>query len=418
MRDYWNSLRLFNRNIRFFLVATAVHGFVYFGIYSLLLNLYLLRLGYGSQFIGLVNGLGPLMLAVVSLPAGMLSRRFGSRKILFWGYLVTALGLGLLPLSGLLPEGARQAWIAGVYALGWMGGALAMVNFSPFLMAWTEEKERSYAFAIQSALFPLAGFLGSFLGGALPNFFASLLDSTLDSPIPYRNALLVAAVIELLTLFAIWQTDEGGETAVSSQTTQDSNAPPPYRIIILFTLVSLLTVAGEWTMRVYFNVYLDSELSVPTTLIGALSAGALFMGLLAFASPRAAARWGRKRVVLMGVLGVFVAFLPLIFISHWLAVGLGYMIVVGAISLQSPTFLVFSQSVVEPRWRTTISSSIAMSLGISIALTSFGGGYIISAFGFKTLFVIGGMAGLLGAIIVWRFLPKQPTVAAAPATAD
>ena len=41
MRDYWDNLRLFNRNIRFFLTATAVHGFVFFGIYTLLLNLYL-----------------------------------------------------------------------------------------------------------------------------------------------------------------------------------------------------------------------------------------------------------------------------------------------------------------------------------------------------------------------------------------
>ena len=36
MRDYWDNLKLFNHNVRFFLLATAVHGFVFFGIYSLL----------------------------------------------------------------------------------------------------------------------------------------------------------------------------------------------------------------------------------------------------------------------------------------------------------------------------------------------------------------------------------------------
>ena len=55
-----------------------------------------------------------------------------------------------------------------------------------------------------------------------------------------------------------------------------------YFLMTLFALVSLLTIAGEWTIRVYFNVYLDSVLTIPTALIGGLSAGALLMGLTAF----------------------------------------------------------------------------------------------------------------------------------------
>ena len=418
MRAYWENIRLFNRNVRFFLTATAVHGFVFFGIYSLLLNLYLLRLGYGSEFIGIVNGIGPLMLALFSLPAGVVSRRYGGRKVMMGGYFVMALGLGSVPFAEFVPATIRQYWITSTYALGWGAAAFVIVNFSPFLMAWTGEKERNYAFAIQSAMFPVAGFLGSFFGGTLPVFFANVADLTLDSPIPYRNALLVACAIDFLAAFAIWKTDEAEETAVIIPTTQKGSSPPPYRLIILFTLVSLLMVSGEWTMRVYFNVYLDAELSVHTTLIGTLSAGALFMGLFALLSPQAAARWGRNRVVFIGLMGVFTSFLPLIFVGHWLAAGLGYMILIGAVSLSNPTFLVFSQDVVEPRWRTTIASSISMSVGLGVAVTSFGGGYIIAAFGYQTLFVLGASAGLLGAFIVWRFLPRgqQTPITAVEAT--
>ena len=420
MRDYWDNLKLFNRNVRWFLLATAVHGFVFFGIYTLLLNLYLLRLGYGPEFIGLVNGVGPLMLALFSIPAGIVSRRFGSRRVMMGGYLMSAVTLGLLPLSNLLPEAIRQPWLVGVYALTWTSGAFIIVNFSPFLMAWTGEKERNYAFAIQSALFPVAGFLGSFLGGTLPTLFANLADVTLASPLPYRNALLVAAFIDLLAAWATWQTTEGDEageeTAVVTEV--EDSSPPPYRLITLFTLVSLLTITGEWSLRVYFNVYLDSELSAPTSLIGVLSAGALFMGLTALLSPQVAARWGRQRAVLIGPLGVFVAFLPLIFVAHWWAVGVGYMILMGAVSLNNPTFLVFSQSVVAPRWRTTIASTISMSIGIAVALTSFGGGYIITTYGYQTLFVIGAVAGLLGAAIVWWSFPQEATSTVAPAAAD
>jgi MFS family permease len=417
MRDYGDNLRLFNRNIRFFLLAAAVHGFVFFGIYALLLNLYLLRLGYVSKFIGLVNGIGPLMLAVFSLPAGLVSGRWGSRRVMLWSYFVLAVSFGLTPLSEILPETLRQVWIVVTYAGGWIGGAFAIVNFAPYLMAWTGEQERSYAFALQSAAFPVAGFLGSLIGGALPNLFAMLADLTLDSPHPYRNALLVAAVVELMAVWAIRQTAEIPETNTTTTSQTTSHIPPPYRLMFLFALVSLLTVGGEWTMRVYFNVYLDSELTVPTALIGALSAGALLMGLAAFLSPQAAARWGRNRLILTALFCYPVAFLPLIFIPHWLAVGLGYMLLIATVSIMTPTYLVFSQSSVEPQWRTAVSSAISMSIGLGIALTSLTGGSIIASYSFQTLFIIGAIAPLIGAIIFWYFFrphhivtPRPPVV--------
>jgi AAHS family 4-hydroxybenzoate transporter-like MFS transporter len=187
--------------------------------------------------------------------------------------------------------------------------------------------------------------------------------------------------------------------------------------MFLFALVSLLTVGGEWTMRVYFNVYLDSELTVPTALIGALSAGALLMGLAAFLSPQAAARWGRNRLILTALFCYPVAFLPLIFIPHWLAVGLGYMLLIATVSIMTPTYLVFSQSSVEPQWRTAVSSAISMSIGLGIALTSLTGGSIIASYSFQTLFIIGAIAPLIGAIIFWYFFrphhivtPRPPVV--------
>jgi len=416
MKEYWETIKNFNSNIRYFLISGAVHGFVYFGIYALLLNIYLLRLGYEPKFIGLVNGLGPLMLAVFSLPAGIVSRRFGSRRVMLWSYVGVVISDGLLPLSEWLPEEIRPTWIIGTYVMAWISSAFLIVNFGPYMMAWSGEGERNHVFAIQAASFPVAGFLGSFLGGTLPNLFARLANVTLDSPTPYRNALLVAAAIELLTIVALMQTAEAEvETDVSITTQSMDDTPPPYRLIILFSLVNLLAIAGEWTMRVYFNIYLDSVLATPITVIGILSASAQVMGLTAFLAPQAAARWGRNRVVRLGLFSVFIAFIPWIMIAHWLAVGVGYVILVAVLSLTYPILGVFGQSVVEPRWRTMMSSAGTMSIGVGIALTSLGGGYVIASSGFKTLFVLGALASLLGAGVVWLFLPHEPAVEATPA---
>ncbi len=108
MTDYLAAVRLFSRDIRYFLLSVALNGFAFFGIYALLFNLYLLRLGYDTAFIGLVNAVGPLALAFGSLPSGVLSRRIGSRRALLSGYLLMGVTVLLLPLG----EGFVQPWQA------------------------------------------------------------------------------------------------------------------------------------------------------------------------------------------------------------------------------------------------------------------------------------------------------------------
>ena len=56
LHTYIQAVRLFNRYVRLFLVSATLFGFAVFGgIYPILLNLYLLRLGYGPEFIGLLD---------------------------------------------------------------------------------------------------------------------------------------------------------------------------------------------------------------------------------------------------------------------------------------------------------------------------------------------------------------------------
>src|SRR5437763_6343971 len=75
----WGVLRPFNRSIHLWLLAFAAAGFTYFGVQAVLFNLYLLRLGFEPQFIGLLIGSGQLVFALAALPSGELGRRVGVR---------------------------------------------------------------------------------------------------------------------------------------------------------------------------------------------------------------------------------------------------------------------------------------------------------------------------------------------------
>ena len=422
MNKYISLIKQFKKDLRLFYLATAMQGFIFFGIYSLLLNLYLLRLGYGPKFIGTVNGVAPLVLAVGSLPAGLLSRRIGSRKGLIIGYFGIAVGFGLLPLFGLLPASPamQEAWIVGSYALAWLFAALLIVNYGPFIMEQTAESERNHAFAIQSALFPIAGFIGSLVGGLLPGFFAQMANISLDFPLPYRNALLLAAALYLIPTFIIMRTAELDRAENEHNEEINSGSKAPVRLMIVVAFVSLLLVTGDWTIQLYLNVYLDTILKVPTALIGSLLGAGRLLGLTAFFSPLVMGRFGHKKTLMWSSIIAALTFLPLILIGHWVAAGISFMALIAVASILNPTYNRFSQSIVEPEWRTTMASVVSMSTGIAIAITAFGGSILITRFGFQALFIAGAALMLIGGIIFGIAFRerKQPFKGMVTAAAD
>ena len=147
----------------------------------------------------------------------------------------------------------------------------------------------------------------------------------------------------------------------------------PYRLILVLALVMLLRSAGEWGMRIFFNVYLDAGLQVSTVLIGALEATGQLLGVAALAAPLVMVRWGKMRTIGWGIVGMACMYSPLILVAHWAAVGLGFIGMIALAALTSPAFNVFGQESVLPRWRTTVSGAMNMAMGVSIAGMAFGG---------------------------------------------
>ena len=109
---YLHILRGFNRDVRLYLITTMLIGLtVDGGVYTVLFNLYLLRLGYGPEFIGLVNGSGMLLFALFCLPAGALSGRLGNRRMMIAGLTLLLIGCGLLPFAEIHTGNWRAGWL-------------------------------------------------------------------------------------------------------------------------------------------------------------------------------------------------------------------------------------------------------------------------------------------------------------------
>src|SRR5205823_12459305 len=103
-----NMLRPFNRSVHLWLLAFALVGFTYFGAQAVLFNLYLFRLGFEPQFIGVLVGSGQVLFALAALPAGALGQRMGVRGAFISGLCLIGIGYAMLLLVETVPH---PAWV-------------------------------------------------------------------------------------------------------------------------------------------------------------------------------------------------------------------------------------------------------------------------------------------------------------------
>lgn len=393
-----------------YLVGAALVGFALDGgVYAVLLNLYLVRMGYGPELIGMINSSGQLTFALFSLPAGALGSRWGSRRALLLGMSMMMIGTLIAPFADTLPQSWWIPWLVVNSIVIYMGMALFFVNTSPFVMEAVEAQRRAQVFSIQTGMMSLASFAGSLLSGLLPPVFASMLGTDLSQPAPYRYALLIAGVALIPALMAIYSSRPAlvphEEPAVSPQAGADvKRMSPILGLILVIALVRLLQVAGIASTNTFYNVYLDSQLHVPIAQIGLIVATGRLLGVpSALTSSTLAARFGAKNVVIGSSLLTALAILPMAFIEHWLAAAFTFVCVVSLSWIRYAISQIFFLELVPPSRRAIVAGVTEMAAGLTFTGMTFGGGFIITLFGYRTLFLTGATMTLLSVIIFWLY---------------
>src|SRR3954469_19119079 len=320
----WRVFRAFNCGTHIFLIVCALDAFGYFGIQAVLLNLYLLRLGYGAQFIGLLIASGQLIWAIAALPAGAIGRRLGLRATLILSSILAALGMGLLLLVEVLPRPVWILWLFGCWAILWIGAALYRRKRPLYLMHVTTAATRKHAFAAQGAVLAFMGFAGSLVAGWLPEVLVPWAGGSLEQASPYRYALWAAPVSYLLCAL-LWTGARPVRVVKTSAAV--STTSKPLGLFVLVVLLVFLQTASEGALS-FFNVYLDTHLGVPTPQIGSiLSIGQLLSIVGVLAVPHLLLRFGAPSTLTWTTLGVGIAMVPLALFPHWFPATIGFIIV-------------------------------------------------------------------------------------------
>ena len=401
--SYFDEFRRFNRDIRMYFLAAGLLGFSYFGIVTVLLNLYLLRLGYDTKFIGLVNGSTALAFATTSVGAGIVGTRWGYRRAVMLGLGLVGLSAALLPLGEMAAGMTRNTLIVVIRFMGGLGFAFYTVNSNPYLVASASIEERNAVFAMQVALPPFVGFFGSIVAGLLPALFAAGLGLTTDHPAPYRYPLIIAGVIMLPGVLAVMTTSDIPPIRRRRRVDGGPN-PAPYAIITLLSLTALLRMTGEGAARSFFNVYLDDGLGISTANIGMLTAiGQILAGPTALVAPALMMRRDKTTLVVMATLGIAASLVIMGLFPHWLAVGVGFMGVLGMLSVTRAVTNVVYMEIVPPDWRGSVSGITSMAMGTGFSSMALGGGYMIPYIGYQGVFFIGAGMVTMSALCFWLY---------------
>lgn len=414
---YGHTLRATNRNARTILLISAIMGLcIDGGIYAVILNLFVLRLNFGPEFVGQINSVANLTFAASSLAAGWLGSRYGSRRILIIGLGIAAVGALMLPLADLVAQSWRPAWLRVTLVLIYGGLAFYFVNSGPFLIRVTVFSARGAIFAIQSAIGGLASFVGGLIGGILPAIFATVMAVSMLGAAPYRVPLLLVGLLIVVAFFIALRTREPEADEAEPETVgAKPGAPRPrsaYSLIIFMSVVRFLQVAGVGAVVTFFNVYLDDGLHVATPVIGVVAASARLLAVpVALLGPVLARRVGYGEAAVLGSLGSVLSMAPLILIPTPAAAGIGFVGLLAFTSIRYPTFYVFMMERTPPRLRAAMTGAGEMAAGLSFALVSLAGGYIIVRYGYDSAFLLGAVLTLAGTVLfglyVW-WLRKRP----------
>ena len=438
LTEYLQEFGRFQRNARLYLISNALSG-ITIGMILVVYNLYLVSLGYKTDFIGLVLFVGTIGAGIAIFPAGVCVDRFGGKSILIWSSLLIGIaGIGQFLFRQPLPL-LTSVFIAGV------GGAFVLVVNAPFLTMHSTPTERSLLFSLNIVLTLATTVLGEIIGGALPLWLKAL--PALMMPLPpwlswllasqsvsrsYQLTLLCAGLIavpSLLPLFfmdndrpasssdrALFQRDRISLVPKVLSTVKSWRLQTDWRTtlgnpLIVMVVVQVLVGMGAGLFIPYFNIYFVQHLGASSALFGVIDGGANAMNAaLTLVAPWLALRIGKVNTITLTRL-LSIPLLLIVGLTNILPLAaLLYLFRQGMMDMPVGILQVFSMEIVSKQHRGLANSSYQAAFQVAGAITAPVGGLIIAHLGFAPVFIGGAVLYLCAIALFWGRFGRRGSI--------
>ncbi len=399
---YFATLRHFSRNAKLFLSYALLSG-LGTGIWNVMFNLYLLRLGYATTFVGLFWMVDMLFHGLFAFPAGLIGDKIGRRKTFI---LATAFNI---VARGALLFTRDPALLLVLAALAGMGEGFHAVAGAPFMMENSEPEERPYLFSLNSSFLMVSIFVGSLSGGILPLFWAGILDVPALDPAAARWALVISLPLTFAALVPLALIRERVVELVESfRDLFTLRNVVNFEVIAKLSLCAVLVGVGFGMTSRFFNLFFNMAHDATDTQVGTfLAIGALGSAAVVLLSPYVTRRWGMAMGIMLTQM-VSVPFLLLMTLSSNLPLVVFLFVVRGAIySISMPLRNQLSMAFVVSRERATTAGLTHMAFDLGGAIGAVVVGALIVGGEFLGAFSVAAGLLIVPAVLYYVFFAKM-----------
>ncbi len=171
------------------------------GIYDVIFNLYILRLGFREDFLGLMLSLVSISTGLFAIPAAMFCDRAGRKNTL----LLSCLLLSVILLQSFTPPPQHSCWLFSAFSMVYPHRSRLLQRPHSWLKIPRVMKGCT-CFRCTTLLYTIGVMMGNLAGGTLPQVFINSLNIEPTGSGAYQLSLyasLFAVLISLLPLLLI-----------------------------------------------------------------------------------------------------------------------------------------------------------------------------------------------------------------------
>ena len=355
-----------------------------FGLVLFTLPLYLPRTEFSNMAVGLIASTYPITETIVGPAMGILADRFGRKRWIYCGLILSTLALFAFTLSRSIP------YLAVVHAV--QGVAAAMIIVSSLTMvtdvSTTSNRGR------EMGVYDFAN-----LGGYVAGIFAAGLLSRLGSVVdPFYFGSGLAAIGAVLAYLKIKETGTHSRRAALSPLETMRRLLRERRAAAMFPIwLSVTTFIG---MALTFGPRLGPS---PLLTSAVLAAAVLALGITQPFFGHLSDRYGRDRLMMIGMvslIGFFATVITVLRRSSTLIYAVPFLVAFGAGSFAfAPAALASLGDFAPEKGRGTTMGVFSVVISLGTIIGPLLGGYLLDHYGVLSLFYAGAVI-LIGALVI------------------
>lgn len=372
--DYAARMKSFSHNARrylFFVFLTTLNA----GIYGVIFNLYILRLGFHEDFLGLILSLTSTMIGLFAIPSALVCDRIGRKNTLLLSSAIQV--LSLLFLYSTTSE-SLLAFFSITYGIS---SSMYLVVGAAFLVENSSPYERMHLFSYYYVIYTIAILMGNMIGGVLPDVLSRTLLSGPQGALAFRLTLylsIVAAVIAFIPLLSIKER-KAEQNSLSGQLSLLGSV---FRSKAIRDMLLIYCIYGAgWGLALpYFNVYFSSVLGASTSQIGAIfTLSQLIMAFGYFLVPLFTNRLGKVRTVTLVQLLSIPFLLLFTLTSSVIVASFGFIMRYLLMNMANPVLNSFKLEIARGEEHAVVNSLTWMACYTFVGIGNYAGGAMMAA---------------------------------------